>query len=149
MIETNAAAVTALTGYAVMFAAWMEAFLKPTLKQAGARLRSKYWKESVGEQAKDEQDKQYNALLHGTFRAMTILMGIAFVWGNDIGVSFFEVFNLEETTKTLEYVNWATTGAVIGLGNRGVHFMVDLFETVFRFTGRWFQAKAEAVNAPE
>ena len=144
MIEINQEALTELLGYAVMFYAWMEAFIKPTMKVGAQRFRQRFVKEPVGDQKKSEQDELYTALLHSSFRVVSILMGIVFVWSNDIGVSFFDVFGRSSETANQELLNWITTGAAIGLGSRGTHFLVDVVEGVMRFS-----LKRLAPNEPE
>jgi len=134
MIEINQAALTELVGYAVMFYALMEAIIKPAMKTGLQRYRQRFAKEPVGDQGKLEQDERYTALLHGSFRIVSIVLGILFVWGSDIGVSFFDVFGRSSETANQELLNVITTGAAIGLGSRGTHFLVDVAESVMRFS---------------
>lgn len=134
MIEIDPKALTELLGYAVMFYAWMEAFIKPVMKVALQRYRQRFVKEPVGDQAILEQNEYYAALLHSSFRVVAILMGIAFVWGYDLGVSFFDVFGRYPATTNQELLDVITTGAAIGLGSRSTHFLVDVVESIMRFS---------------
>ncbi len=144
MIEINQEALTALAGYAGQFYILMEAILKPAMKAGMKYYRQQFVAEPVGEQGKEEQDKHYNELLHSSFRIVSILMGIMFIWGNDIGVSFFDVFGHSSTTSNQELLSVITTGAAIGLGSKGTHFLVDAVESVIRFL-----LKRLAPNEPE
>lgn len=134
MIEINQEALTELAKYAATFYIWMEAFMKPAMKVGLQRYRKQFVKEPVGDQAQLEQDELYTARLNSSFRVVTILMGITLVWGYDIGVSFFDVFGHSPETANQELLNWITTGAAIGLGSRGTHFLVDVVEDVLRFS---------------
>ena len=134
MIEINEQALTVLVGYAVMFYAWMEAFIKPAMKVGLQRYRQRFVKEPVSDQAKQEQDELYTRLLHSSFRVVSILMGIAFVWGYDLDVSFFDVFGISSETANQGLLNVITTGVCFGLGSRGTHFLVDVAESVMRFS---------------
>lgn len=134
MIEINQEALTALTEYAVMFYILMEAMIKPAMKVAVRYYRQRFVEEPVGEQGKEKQDKLYTTRLHISFQVVSILLGILYVWGNDIGVSFFDVFGHSSVTSNQELLNWITTGAAIGLGSRGTHFLVDAAEGIVRFS---------------
>lgn len=121
MIEISQEALTELVGYAVTLYIWMEAFIKPVMRVGAQRIRQQFVKEPVGDQAKSEQDELYTARLHSSFRVVPILIGIVFVWGNNVGTN-------------QDLLNWITAGAAIGLGSRGTHFLVDVAEGVMRFT---------------
>jgi hypothetical protein len=134
MIDINQEALTILSSYAVMFYIWMEAFIKPAMKMSLRYSRTKFVKEPVGDQAKLEQDERYTARLHSSFRVISIVMAILFVWGNDLGVSFFDVFAGGAAYTSPELLAPITTGMFIGLGCRGTHFIVDALESVVRFS---------------
>lgn len=133
-MNINNEALTALVAFAVGFYMWMEAFIKPSVKALGRRYRPTLlarWFPMT-----PAGDKAYDVFIGSAFRVLSVFMGVAFVAINDIGVSFFDVFWLQEVTETDQIINVITTGFAIGLGDRGTHFLVDMFEDVFRFFGR-------------
>jgi hypothetical protein len=134
-------ALTTLAGYGASFYVLMETLLKPAIKTLGNRYRERWLNRwfPVNAMSKESQviaDKNYTKFLGSIFRVMTVLGGIGFVLANDIGVDFFQVFGITEATKGDEIINVLVTGAAIGLGDRGTHFLMDMFEDVFRFIGR-------------
>lgn len=150
MIEINQEALTALTEYAVMFYILMEALIKPAMKVGLQYYRQRFAKELIGEQGKEEQDKRYTALLHSSFRVVSIALGILYVWGSGTDVSFFDVFGRSSETANQELLNLITTGAAIGLGSRGTHFLVDVVESIMRFSmARLSPNKPEMNTVPE
>lgn len=134
MFEINNEALTVLTGYAAAFYVLMETILKPAMKTGLQRYRQRFAKEPVGEQAQDEQDERYNALLYSSFRVTSVMLGIIFVWGNAIDVSFFDVFGISSEIGWRGLLNVVITGAAIGLGSKGTHFLVDAVESIIRFS---------------
>jgi len=134
MIEINQEALTALAAFAGMFYILMEAILKPAMKTALQRYRQKFAKEPVGDDAIEAQDELYTKRLHSTFRVASVVMGILYVWGVGVDMSFFDVFGQTAETTIQEIFNIVTTGAAIGLGSKGTHFLVDAVESVMRFS---------------
>ena len=123
-----------LFGLLGMFYILMEAILKPAMKAGMKYYRQQFVTEPVGEQGKEEQDALYTKRLHSSFRVASILIGILYVWGSGTDVSFFDVFGRSSGIANQELLNVITTGAAIGLGSRGTHFLVDVAESVMRFS---------------
>ncbi len=135
MIEINQEALTALAGFAGMFYLWMEGLFKPGVKRIVYWLRDKY--KADNPKFTDEIINEYAFTI---FRLVSVFGGILFVAVNDIGTSYFEVFGLV-AGDNMEWVVIVTTGIAVGLGNKGVHWFVDVGRDALTMAMKWFQVK--------
>jgi hypothetical protein len=134
MIEYNEVMLTALLGLSASVYAIMEALGKPFLKRVFKRI-------DLSRLPVNIQEAAYPT----AWRVLGVLLGIgAVALSGNANVSFLKMWNI----YLADLPNWVdilVTGVVVGLGDRGIHWLVDWIESNGISIANWLEKAGKYV----
>jgi hypothetical protein len=139
MIEYNEVMLTALLGLSASVWAIMEAVGKPLLKRLFQFLTNQTWIPLL-------KDAQIQAEVYPiVWRGLGVVLGIGAVALSGVeNVSFLKMWNVY-LVDLPTWVDVAVTGVVVGLGDRGIHWLVDWIEDNGVNIGKWLEKVGKMV----
>jgi hypothetical protein len=146
MIEYNEVMLTAILGLSASVYAIMEAVGKPFLKRVIAWVETQKWIPILnGIDPKERGKKLTKTVYPIVWRVLGVLLGIGAVALSGNGnVSFLKMWNIY-LADLPDWVDILVTGVVVGLGDRGIHWLVDWIEANGISIANWLEKAGKVV----